>query len=478
MTLPLETLKSVLSDPSKFIRQRAELNLPASTSLFPFRKKQREAIELALSNAPVVAIAGTPASGKTEIALAAIATAIAHQRSILVVAPFASTFSSYVKLPLPPLQIANNQDYKQSLKDWVGQQLRDPKLDFLPTHWLEDALFEELQTKRGRQFWLNLLHETELTKLTEKLAQSIAEIFPTIHPKRQELLVCRLKQAQTLLEQRERLYQDYRTLSKYAIEQIVDASISHVKAPILCLSDRLTILGDRLFDLVIVEDSHYLNPSLLQEIALRANKIVLLGELRELEESTENQNLFNKLFQNLLPAYRLQLTENHRLHPELASVIFPALYPFQPTPYTPTTQIHLPLKQGHYRLRWYDVKNMAQIEQTLQEFLKDSLDQQNHKICIYAFSSELGDRLQQLLPKLSSLIISNTNNLKGQEYESLWLIFDQSRPQPLKPSDLQILLTRAKSSITIIGDWEYYQNSFESLFSSFHFVRDIIINED
>jgi hypothetical protein len=478
MTLPLETLKSVLSQPSKFIRQRAELNLPASTSPFPFRKKQQEAIELALSNAPVVAIAGTPASGKTEIALAAIATAITYQRSILVVAPFASTFSSYARLPLPPLQIANNQDYQQSLKDWVGQQLRDPKLDFLPPHWLEDALFEELQTRRGRQFCLNLLRETDLTKLTEKIAQSIAEIFPTIHPKRQELLVYRLRQAQTLLEQRERLYQDYTTLSEYAIEQIVDASISHVKAPILCLNDRLPMLGDRIFDLVIVEDSHYLNRSLLQAIALRANKIVLLGELKEIGKPTENRNLFNELFQNLLSAYRLQLNENHRLHPELARVIFPALYPFQPTPYTPTTQIYLPLKQGDYRLRWYDVKNMVQIEQTLQASLKDSLDRQNHKICIYALSSELGDYLQQQLPKLSSSIISNINDLRGQEYDSLWIVFDQSCKQSLKPSDLQIILTRAKISITIIGDWEYYQNSFESLFLSFHFVRDISINED
>jgi hypothetical protein len=61
MSLVLQVIKTVLSEPSRFIRERAELNLPDSTSSFPFRKKQREAVELALSNAPVVAIAGTPA---------------------------------------------------------------------------------------------------------------------------------------------------------------------------------------------------------------------------------------------------------------------------------------------------------------------------------------------------------------------------------------------------------------------------------
>lgn len=472
MTLPLETIKSLLSQSSKFIRQRSELNLPTSISSFPFRKKQREAVELILSNAPVVAIAGTPASGKTEIALAAIATAIAHQRSTLVISPFASTFTGYANLPLPAIEIANNQDYRQNIKAWVTQQIRKPKLDFLPPHWLEDSLFEELQTKQNRQFWINLLREEDPIKLTEKLTKAVAEIFPAVHLKRQELLVHRLRQSQTLLEQRERLHQDYTTLSDHAIDQIVDASLPHIKAPILCLSDRLAVLGDRLFDLVIVEDSHYLNSSLLQAIALRANKIVLMGELGG------TKNLFNQLFQNLLSAYRLQLTENHRLHPELASVIFSAIYPSQPTPYTPTPQKHLPLPQGSYRLNWYDIKNTVQVEQTLRESLKDSLGQQVGKICIFVFSSNLGDLLQKQLPELSSSIISNINDLRGQEYDSLWLIFDKSHRQPLKPSDLQIALTRAKNTLTIIGDWEYYQNSFESLLTSFHFIRDIIIKKD
>jgi len=477
MTLVLETLQAVIHQSSKFIRQRAALNLPVSTSSFPFRPKQREAVELSLSNAPVVAIAGTPASGKTEIAIAALSIAIAHQRSTLVVAPFVSTLTNYrnsQNLPVPPLQIVNNQDYRENIKAWVSEQLRQPNLSFLPLHWLEDALFEELQTKRSRQFWLNLLHIEDPIELTEKLTQSIAEILPAIHPQRRELLVHRLKQSETLLQQRERLYQDYTNLSDHAIEQIVDASLPHIKTPILCPSDRLNLLGDRLFDLVIVEDSHNLSRQLLAAIALRANKIVLLGELQPV---TRRQNLFNQIFQNLLSAYRLQLTENHRLHPDLALKIFPALYPSQPNPYTPPKQNYLPLAQGKHRFNWYDVKTIEQIPIKLTESLEDFLNQKNKKTCILIFSSNQWEQLQQENSKFSDSITHNINDLRGQEYDYLWLVLDKSHQSQPSLSELQIALTRAKDAITIIGDWDYYQEPFDFLVNDLHFIRDIDIQE-
>ena len=468
MSLVFEVIKTVLSEPSKFIRERAELNLPDFTSSFPFRKKQREAVELSLSNTPVVAIAGTPASGKTEIALAALATAIAHQRSTLLVAPFASTFKRYEHLPLPPLEITSDRDYRQNVKTWLTQQLTKPKLDFLPSHWLQDSLFEELQTKRDRQFWLKLLREENSLQKTQKLTQAVAEIFPTIHPKRQELLVYRLSKSETLLEQRERLYQDYTTLSDYAIEEILDTALPHIKVPILCLSDRLALLGERTFDLVIVEDSHYLDGSRLKAIANRAKKIVLLGELRE------HKNLFDKLFQNLSPAYRLQLTENHRLHPDLAHKIFTALYPLQPTPYTPSSYKHSPLSQGQYRLNWLNIKTVEQIPKVLQQSLESISEQQS---CILTFSSGLRDRLQQI-PYLSNFNISTVKDWNGKECQTLWIVCDKSDQVQPNLANLCLALTRASNTITIIGDWEYYQKIFDSLGSDFHFVRDIAIKED
>jgi hypothetical protein len=468
MSLALQVIKTVLSESSRFIRERTELNLPDSTSSFPFRKKQREAVELALSNAPVVAISGTPASGKTEIALASLETAIAHQCSTLVVAPFASTFNRYENLPLPSLQITSDRDYRQNAKTWLRQQVAKPKLDFLPPHCLEDSLFEELQMKRDRQFWLRLLREEESLQKIQKLTQAVAEIFPNIHPKRQELLVHRLKKSETLLEQRERLHQDYTTLSDHAFEQILDTALPHIKVPILCLSDRLAILGERTFELVIVEDSHYLNDSTLQAIATRAKKIVLLGEL------TESKNLFGRLFQNLSSAYRLQLAENHRLHPDLARKIFPALYLMQPTPYSPSSHKHSPLSQGEHRLNWLNIKTAEQIPIVLQQSLESLPDQQS---CILTFSSELSDRLQQI-PYLSNSNITTVKDWNGRECQKIWIICDKSESRQLNLTNIRLALTRASDMITIIGDWEYYQNTFNALGSDFHFVRDIAIKED
>lgn len=468
MSLVLEVITTVLREPSRFIRERAELNLPDDTSSFPFRKKQREAIDLALSNAPVVAIAGTPGSGKTEIALAALKTALAHQRSTLVISPFVSTFQRYEQLPLPPLEINSDRDYRQNVKAWLIEQFTRPKLDFLPPHWLQDSLFEQLLTKHDRQFWLKLLREEEPLQKTQKLTQVVAEIFPNIHPKRQELLVHRLKKSETLLEQRERLHQDYTTLSDCALEQILDAALPHIKAPILCLIDQLPILGERTFDLVIVEDSHYLDDSTLKSIATRAKKVVFLGEL------TEPRNLFNKLFQNLFPAYRLQLTENHRLHPDIARKIFPALYPLQPTPYTPSSQKHSPLSQGQYRLNWLNIKTIEQIFPELQRSLESFPDQLS---CILTFSSELRDRLQQI-PHLSNSTISTVQDWTGRECQTLWIVCDKSESRQPNSTNIRLALTRARDRITIIGDWEHYQNTFDALGSDFHFVRDIVIQED
>lgn len=469
MSLPLQAIRTVLSESSQFISERAELNLPASTSLFPFRKKQRDAVELSLSNAPVVAIAGTPASGKTQVALAALSTAIDNQRSTLIVSPFASTFSSYERLPMPPSQICGNQDYRQSVKAWIVQQVSKPKLDFLPPHWLSDSLFEELQTKRGRQFWLDLLSEKDQLVQIQKLTKAVAEILPTVHLQRQQLLVQRLNKSETLIQQRERLHQDYLTLSDYALEQIVDAVLPNIKIPILCLSDNLEILGDRTFDLVIVEDSHYLSNTVLQTIANRANKIVFLGEL------TENDTAFKNLFQHLLPSYRIEINENHRLHPDLATKVFPALYSSRLIPYTPPKQKYIPLLQGFHRLTWYDVKTNEQIYQTLQKSIENSF---YHQSCVLAFSSELCDQLQRQFNQFSNLKIRSIYDWKGQECDALWVICDKSVERPLNLKDLRLALTRASDAITVIGDWANYKNLFDSLSTDFYFVRDILIKEN
>ena len=170
----------------------------------------------------------------------------------------------------------------------------------------------------------------------EKIAKIIAELYPSIHPARRQLLVHRLIQSKALLQQREHLYQDYINLSDSALEQMTDAVMPHFQAPILCATQHLSRLEssglDLVFDLVIVEDSHYLNIQQVQTISTLGKKLVFLGDL------VDRRNLFGRLFQNLLPSYRLELTENHRLNADLARHVFPLLYPLHPLIYTATTQ--------------------------------------------------------------------------------------------------------------------------------------------
>jgi len=469
MSLVLRILQRILNQPSTFISERTDLNLPKYLGKFPFSYRQKPAVEMALSNAPVVAIGGLPGSGKTEIALAALETGLQHQRSTLIVAPDASIFEKYMNLPIPPLLITRPIDYQQTIRTWIGQQLIQPKIDFLPPHWLADQLFEKLQAERSTQFWLELLNIQEKVEKKQKLSESIEEILPNIHPQRQRLLAYRLEKSKTLLEQRERLRQTYSRLSEHGIEQIIDASLPHLKIPILCLPQQLSTLSDRTFDLVIVEESNDIDNQSLGTIALRSKKLVLLGKVK-------GEGLFRRIFSNLYPAYRLHLKENHRLHPELSAKIFPHLFPLDPRPYTPFNSKYVPISSGNYRLTWLNIRGNEQLLPALQQSIAEaqlSYDQ----VSILTFTSTLADRIKQELPQLSDAV-SCIENWRGKECKFIWIICDiMSENQPIL-RNWKLALTRATQMITVLGDWRENEQQLEDLQSEFHFVRDLSIEED
>lgn len=498
----LTILRTVFDQPNQHIRYRTSLNLPAYDGNFPFRQKQRNALELAISNAPITAIAGNLGSGKTEIALAALNIAIAHQRSTLVIVPFVSTFIGYQHLQLPPLEITEAQNYRESVKSWLGSQLSNPKLNFIPPHWLPDQLFEDLQAKRDRRFWLELLeslpdsiNKSDKYQLheqaKERIANTINQIYPSIHPARKQLLVHRLMQSKTLLQQREHLYQDYIHLSEPALDQMTDAVLPHFQASTLCTTQNLSKLEKLKFDLVIVEDSHYLNTQEMQVISNLGKKLVFLGDL------VDRRNSFGKLFDNLLPSYRVELTENHRLNNDLVHQILPSLYPSHPFIYTATTQPTNSIVQGKAPVNWYDIKNPIQLRQKLYDLLEEILQDDRSKIpCFLIFSEASDQELQQLkqnllqtFPQASKLEIYNIDNWHGQQCQNLWIVCEQDENQNqnnrpdvnnLRLLNLRLAFTRAKNQISIFGDRQYYQeqNIWQDLITDFSFVRDIKINED
>jgi hypothetical protein len=256
---------------------------------------------------------------------------------------------------------------------------------------------------------------------------------------------------------------------------MTDAILSTSTMPILCGIDHLDALEKRDFDVVVVEDSHHLKDAHLKAIAQRARKLILLGEL------TDSHTQFATLFQSLLPAYRLELMENHRLHPDLAHQIFPVFCRGGQLPYTPISRTYNPLPEGQHRLIWHDVVVTEQLPSTLWQKIR-SLP--THKIGVLTFSKKLCDRLQKeadsVLTKSSieQLDIRHISDWIGQECGTLWIVCDASDSGQPTRTDIGQALTRATDSVIVLGDKTFYEKgAFSPFFTEkcFHILRDITL---
>lgn len=485
MSEVLSILKTVFQQTNQYIHQRTSLDLPTYNDNFPFRHNQCEALELILSNAPLVAISGITGSGKTEVAKAAVNLAIAHQRSALITAPFPSTFDAYKNLRLPPLTITLNQNYRQLLKLWLREQFSNPKLTFLPSYLLEDQLFEDIFTKRDHQFWLQLfeLEQGHPKELQKKVAVIIEDLLPTISSHRQKLLVYKICKSQDLLKHREQLYQNYTNLSDNALDQITDALLPSSQAPLLCQVDHLSNLDtyskELSFDLVIVEDSHYVNDRELQNIAMLSKKLVLLGD------RSNKRTLFAKLWSNLLPAYRYELNDNYRIHPELARYILPAIYPQHSFIYTPIKKQSCFIPQGNTRLTWINIKQSTQFAEILQSILgnQDLQTKLGELPTLLTFSQEIIPIIQNLLCGMnrdSQISVSHVDDWHGQECQNLWIFLEQSEAKSIVQSKIRLALTRAINQITFFGDREYFkeQQIFQDIIPKCRVIRELAINRE
>jgi hypothetical protein len=443
MSLPLQALNPNRNG----MLPRTSLNLPACTRLFPFRKPQREALELALSNSPIAAIAGIPGSGKTEVGLGVLATAIAQNRSTLVVASSSSHLERYTKasLAVPLLWIENEAENREIQATWRNQQRLFFQAEKLPLYWCRDPEFEREWQLENRQFWLDLSRDRQ------SFLERIKAKFPNWILVRQQLLARKLQQAVELFEEQQ----------APVLEEVVQTTPPF---PLLCSRDRLNLLNHCTFDLVIVEDSHCFERSELEAIAAVAQKLVILGEL------TTPQTPFSQLFNRLFPAYRLELTENHRLHPQIANAIFLEFYDRHP--YTPLNRPYTPLNQ---RLVWRNVVSRDRLFSALEAVLADENQSQWG---ILAFSLETRDRLRTWIAEKSSPTLCKIEHWQewtGQECESLWIVCDRDDPQPTEPA-LRLSLTRARDRIVVFGDRDRAEESaFQPLLKSqvFQEIREI-----
>lgn len=475
MSVMLDILKRVLTESCCVISERLSLNLPDFQGSFPFSYRQKQAIALGLSNAPLVAIAGTPGSGKTEIALALTQTILQHY-SPLIVAPDVPTLQAYEQLSVPPLQLSQEKEHRMALKDWLREQVTQTPLSFAPLYWLEDQPFEALYQQRGYREWLTLLNQPEPQRSTG-LWEAVQTIHPQLSSQRRALLVQRLQKSVTLLEQREHLTQTYTSFTEGALEQMLDTILPHLHLPTLCTYDELALLGDQRFAVVIVERSETLTAQALKAIASKAQKLVLLGDL------TKSVTLYHKIFWQLLPAYRLQLTENHRLHPELARKVFPTLFPTQSFPYSRQHLQYSPLLAGERRLTWWDIRHPDQIPVILAAAISQASSSQI-SVQILTFTTELASQLEQTLPPLlpptdqkgNAYEIRPLRCWQGRECRSIWLVCEPDNTKPMPAGAWQLALTRASHSVMIFGDQSLYEESLGDLIAECHLIRNLEVN--
>ncbi|MGY6530598.1 MAG: DEAD/DEAH box helicase family protein [Cyanobacterium sp.] len=441
MNLPLDIIDKVTKTPVSFINTRIPLNLPCYQENFPFRTKQKEAIELGLSNFPLVIIAGNPASGKTEIAKAILNTAIKNQNSTLIISSHQSSLNQYQNLSLKSLQINNKSEYYQTVKNWLKSKIQNPEINFTPTYLLPDTLLDNLQT--NTQKLLGLVAEGN----KEKLKEEIKKIFPHVSDNRRILLMTKIERFSNLLSQREYLKQNYQNIGEKDLEELTQLTIHSVNFPQTCLVNDMELVSEKTFDMVIVEDSHLLTQTIIEKITHYSQKLILLGEL-------DNDNFFRRLFNNLSPAYRIEIKENHRLTIDLARKSFPLFY--NDYPYTPTSNSY-PLKNStsESSFIWRDIVNHQQMILILKQYL---LQNQEYKILTFSEKTFIVIQ-QQLDSSLNRQITTSINDWHGEEAENLLIILDKNNKDKPTLRELKLAFTRAKYSLTILGDKTYYENS-------------------
>lgn len=439
MNFPLEIINHITENPISFIERRLDLNLPNYHGNFSFRVQQKEALELGLSNFPLVIIGGNPGSGKTTISKEIANIAIENQSSILMIANYQSSLNQYHNLKIKPLQINRETEYHQNVKIWLKSKFTNPKIDFNPPYLFPDVLFDSQRIYQ----WLSLFNDGN----QEELKQQVKQIFPFISDDRYILLMAKMQRFSELISQREYLKQSYQNISDNDLEKLTQLTINSINLPQICLTNNIEAISNQVFDLVIVEDSHLLKEETIKVITNYSQKLILLGQL-------DKDSFFKELFYKMSPAYRINIEENHRLTIDLARKIFP--YFFYHYPYTPMNNFHgLNNISSENSLIWHDVVNSQQMIIVLKQYqLEKKVDK------MLTFSAKTFDFLQQQLNlDINNELIKLIDDWHGEETDNLLIILDNNNEDNPSLEELKLALTRAKYSLTIIGSKTAYENS-------------------
>ncbi len=461
--LPTKLIIQTICNGSVYLTEKSPLNFPTITPAVSLSANQQLALEMAVSNSAIALIVGSPATGKTRIATTLAHAAINLSKRVLLLTHHNAALTAYRNLPGYPFW-CQQQDYRNWLiNELRSRHLAQPQMDYLPLHLLPDAELAKLRTPAKLERWLPIIQTASRQKLTELLQQE----FPDLESARVELLAYRLKQLEPLLHQQLRLSQLYSNLSEQAMTELADQLTENSQAPVLgtvaeFMQPQHQSLWQTTFDLVIVEEAQDLTWLELMLLSGLGQKLVLFGDEmpRRSPQSSQPQSFFtrfsqcfNWLSQHLLPAYRCHLTEQFRLHPEIAKLVYPVMCDRWILTQSSRVNYHLP--QIAHRLVWHDVPNQTAGKQMI-AFLQHFDPQLSSQIGMITFCDQQRDWLQTHSPKeFSELLIGTVAEWAGME-RAIAIVSCVGHPETIPPEAINIALTRGRDYLILFGDYDVW----------------------
>lgn len=452
-SLPLQVISSAVARKPTNFNLRAPLNLPLA-NIAGLGNSQLEALEMALSNAPISLISGIEGTGKTHIGQSLAEIALVNQKKILILSKYESTLDAYQN-SIKPILLSSIESYQQGLTDWLRNRLASTQINYLPLNLLPDPLVAKIQD-----------HYLESLITDNKFLERLITIFPEISSTRLKLCSDRLTKLLPFLQQQLALKQRFSNLSEESIKQLSDIIAHNSPIPIVgTVTDLWKANLEILFDLVIVEDAHTLNHGDLVAIAKVSNKLVLLG-------IKESFSPFSELFNMISPSYRMTLNENFRINSELAQPIYKVVR--DSYLHTPMLKINNSPLDGKHRLVWQDIPSEPegdcnQIEGAELLYLLQILTvKANQKIGILSFYALQVQWLQENCPDywFDRVYIGTAEAWAGRECQ-IMLISCVGYPERVSPEQICIALTRASDAVVLFGNqrtWEQSNSLISKLF--------------
>lgn len=470
LTLPTQLIVETICNCAVYLQERSQLNFTAINPVLPLSPQQIQSLEMGLSNSPITVISGLPATGKTRIALNLADAGIKDEKRILILSHYPSTLTVYQKLPGYPYLLSERSGNQSAIIERLRRDhLAQPQLNYLPLYCLPDTELEQLRSPAKLERYLPLITNQSIPQLTQTLSLE----FPNLTLTRLKWLAYQLKRLEPLLRQQLTLVQSYQNLSKNAIVTLEQYLSQNPLNP--CLATVKQFLGvdgqtlwQNFYDLIIIEDAQELTWLELILISGLTNKLVLLGDGNTgFIPASRNRNFFQRvlygfpwLLQYLLPAYTLQLSEQFRLHPELATTIYDRFS--SEWIQTNFQQMSDYFPQWEYRLWWEDIPNQQEEEKIL-EFLKTFDLELIPKIGILTFSETQRDQLIANCPiEYTSVMIKTVTEWQGKE-ASIVLICCSGNPKLISIEHWKIALTRGQSYLILWGDYEKWTHAISLL---------------